>query len=498
MNVLLSHGYFLDEDLKERAIMKPYPPLGLLYLAAWLDLHSVENEVFDTTFSSKPAFYEYLLKNRPRIVALYTNLFTKPNLIGIMRFIRSQEALRNSLVVLGGSDVMHNVADYLACGADLIVIGEGEQTLLDIALTVDGGRRTVDGLSGKVLTKAGGQEAAGGRYQVDFSHIPGLAYRLPDGSVFKTAPREKLRDLDRLPFPARHKIDHQLYLDLWKKRHGYNTMSISTQRGCPYTCRWCSTAVYGQSYRRNSPKSVVDEIEFLQKNYDFDIIWFVDDVFTINYKWLGEFRDELARRNIRIRFECTTRSDRLNEEVVKMLKDCGCFRVWIGAESGSQRIIDAMDRRVDVVQVREMIQAAQREGMEAGTFIMLGYPGETDADIRETLRHLKAANPDFFTITVVYPIKGTGLYEEVQARATIASPWAESTDRDIDFKRTYPRRYYYYAVRWVVNAASWHKARQANDQFSINGLKSLVKACIARAGMLWWRVISAPPDRNSS
>jgi radical SAM superfamily enzyme YgiQ (UPF0313 family) len=475
MHVLLSHGYFLDEDLKEQAIMKPYPPLGLLYLAAWLDLHGVENEVYDTTFSSKSAFYAHLLEKRPRIVALYTNLSTKPDLIRIMRFIRSQESLRDSLIVLGGSDVAYNIGDYLACGADLIVIGEGEQTMLEVALTVDGGDHA------------------------DFSHIPGLAYRLPDGSVFKTAPREKLRDLDRLPFPARHKIDHQVYLDLWKKRHGYNTMSISTQRGCPYTCRWCSTAVYGQSYRRNNPKNVVDEIESLQKNYDFDIIWFVDDVFTINYKWLGEFRDELARRNIRIQFECTTRSDRLNAEVVKMLKDCGCFRVWIGAESGSQRIIDAMDRRVDVSQVRDMIRAAQQEGMETGTFIMLGYPGETDADIRETLQHLKAANPDFFTITIVYPIKGTGLYEEVQTRTMATLPWAETTDRDIDFKRTYPRRYYYYAVRWVVNAASWHKAGTSGKQFSISGLKYFVKTCAARAGMLWWRSIAAVPvARNSS
>lgn len=474
MHLLLAHGYFLHEDLKEQAIMKPYPPLGLLYLAAWLDVHGVENEVYDTTFSSKTAFYDYLLQKRPRIVALYTNLFTKPNLIGIMRFIRLQEALRDSLIVLGGSDVMYNVEDYLACGADLIVIGEGEQTMLEVALTVDGGGHT------------------------DFSHIPGLAYRLGDGSVFKTAPREKLRDLDLLPLPARHKIDHQVYLDLWKKRHGYNTMSISTQRGCPYTCRWCSTAVYGQSYRRNSPQKVVDEIESLQKNYDFDIIWFVDDVFTINYKWLGEFRDELARRNIRIQFECTTRSDRLNAEVVKMLKDCGCFRVWIGAESGSQRIIDAMDRRVEVGQVRDMIRAARQEGMETGTFIMLGYPGETDADIRETLRHLNAANPDFFTITIVYPIKGTGLYEEVQSRVTTTLPWAETIDRDIDFKRTYPRRYYYYAVRWVVNAASWHKARVNGKQFSINGLKSFIKTCAARVGMLCWRFISAAPARNSS
>lgn len=488
MNVLFTHGYFLHEDPKEQAIMKPYPPLGLLYLSAWLDLHGVENEVFDTTFSTKEDLKKHLLEHRPRIVALYVNLMTKLNIIEIMRFIRSQESLKNSLLVLGGPDVTHNAADYLACGADLIVIGEGEQTMLEIALTVDDGRWTVDGMTNNEQLSTSS----------DFSRIPGLAFLLPDGSLFKTPPREKLRDIDRLPFPNRQKINLQLYLDAWKQAHDHNAVSISTQRGCPYTCRWCSTAVYGQSYRRRSPANVADEIDFLQKNYDFDLIWFVDDVFTVSHKWLGEFRDELKIRNLQIKFECITRADRLNEEVIQVLKDCGCFRVWIGAESGSQRIIDAMDRRVEVGQVRAMIKSARRAGIEAGTFIMLGYPGETEADIRETVEHLKDSNPDLFTITVAYPIKGTGLYEEVQATSFSDLNWANRTDRDLDFQRTYPRRYYDFAVRWTVNAANFHKKKLEGKQFSFNGLKLLGKVWAARMGMAWWRVTSAALARNSS
>lgn len=296
-----------------------------------------------------------------------------------------------------------------------------------------------------------------------------------------------MRDIDQLPFPARQKINLQLYLDAWKQAHGHSAVSISTQRGCPYTCRWCSTAVYGQSYRRRSPQHVVDEIVFLQKNYDFDLIWFVDDVFTVSHKWLGEFRVELERRGVSIRFECITRADRLNGEVLRVLKDCGCFRIWIGAESGSQRILDAMDRRVDAEQVREMIKDARREGIQAGTFIMLGYPGETEEDITLTVEHLKDANPDLFTITIAYPIKGTGLFEEVQATSFSNMNWAERTDRDVDFKRTYPRRYYDFAVRWTVNAVHLHKSKLAGKQFSMNGLKLLGKTWLARAGMFWWR-----------
>jgi anaerobic magnesium-protoporphyrin IX monomethyl ester cyclase len=387
MNILFTHGYFLADDPKEQSIMKPYPPLGLLYLSAWLDQNGVENEVFDTTFSTKENLKKYLLEKRPRIVALYTNLMTKLNVIEIVRFIREQESLRNTLIVLGGPDVTHNIPDYLATGVDLIVIGEGEQTMLEIAVTAV-------------------EIAPFRQLHATFESISGLAYLLPDGSVYKTPAREKIRDIDVLPFPNRHKIDLSQYLHAWKKAHGHNALSISTQRGCPYTCRWCSTAVYGQSYRRRSAKNVVDEIVFLQKNYAFDLIWFVDDVFTVSHKWIKEFQDELQNRQVNVQFECITRADRLNEEVLQILRACGCFRVWIGAESGSQRIIDAMDRRVDVEQVRRMIKSARKEGIQAGTFIMLGYPGETEADIRETVEHLKDSNPDLFTITVAYPIKG--------------------------------------------------------------------------------------------
>lgn len=465
--MLFTHGYFLSEDPKEQQIMKPYPPLGLLYLSAWLDRHGVENKVFDTTFSEKNDLKAHLLRERPRVVALYTNLMTKLNVLEIASFIRSQESLQHTLIVMGGPDVTHNTADYLANGADLIVIGEGEQTMLEISLTA--------------------QTATSPFLPEAFLHITGLALRLSDGIVFKTPPREKLRNIDELPFPDRSKIDLGKYLVAWKTAHDHSALSISTQRGCPYTCKWCSTAVYGQSYRRRSPQKVVDEIVFLQENYDFDLVWFVDDVFTVSHKWLAEFHEELERRSVKVRFECITRADRMNAEVIEMLRSCGCFRVWIGAESGSQRIIDAMDRRVDVQQVRTMIQTTRKAGIQAGTFIMLGYPGETETDIRATVEHLKAANPDLFTITVAYPIKGTGLYEEVQSTAVGSLPWAESTDRDMDFQRRYPRPYYDFAVRWTVNAVHLHKAKLAGKASSLSGIKLALKTSAARAGMLWWR-----------
>lgn len=458
MQVLLTHGYFLHDDPKEQIIMKPYPPLGILYIAAWLEQHGVENEVFDTTFSQFESLQAKILAQKPPIIALYTNLMTKLNIIRIMDWLRTHPDTANTLIVLGGPDVTHNTHEYLEAGAHLIVIGEGEQTLLEIAQT--------------------------GFSPEQWPHIPGIAYLLPDGSVFKTTPRTKLRSLDELPLPAREKIHLEDYLDAWKKAHGHSAVSISTQRGCPYTCKWCSTAVYGQSYRRRSPAHVVDEIVALQARYSFDLIWFVDDVFTVSHKWLEAFRDELRARNVTVQFECITRADRLTDEVVGVLRDAGCFRVWIGAESGSQKVIDAMDRRVDVLHVREMLKSAKRAGIQTGTFIMLGYPGETEADIRETIFHLQDADPDLFTITVAYPIKGTSLYEEMETTIHADKTWDQRTDRDLDFKRQYPRKYYDYAVRWTVNSVHLHKVRKKEGFFSPKAAKFMLKQWAAKAGML--------------
>lgn len=256
-------------------------------------------------------------------------------------------------------------------------------------------------------------------------------------------------------------------------------------RGCPYTCKWCSRAVYGLSYRRRSPEKVVEEMEKINQAYHPDSLWFVDDVFTISHKWMEAFKQELRKKALIIPYECITRADRLNEEVIKALKETGCFRVWIGAESGSQKVIDLMDRRVDVKQVRDMIKLTKKYGIETGTFIMLGYPGETETDIEQTIQHLKESNPDHFTITIAYPIKGTELYQEIEGLQTSNLDWSSSTDRQIDFKRTYSRRYYDYAVRWVVNEVNYHKSK--NSKLVLLMVKLKIKSAVAKAAMYWHR-----------
>jgi radical SAM superfamily enzyme YgiQ (UPF0313 family) len=434
MKILLTHGYFLGEDVKEQAIMRPYVPLGILYISAYLEQHGYENRVFDSTFSTFDKLCQTLLDDRPQVVGIYTNLMTKLNVLRIIQFIKNEPLLNHTRIVLGGPEVRNHLVKFLEQQADFIVLGEGEQTMLELVQWVEGTNTN------------------------DLSTIDGIAYLDAQQGVRQNRERGKLKNLDELPIPNRTQVNLQLYFDAWKERHGTNAISVSTMRGCPYSCKWCSRAVYGQSYRRRSATAVADEIAWIKDHYSVDSIWFVDDVFTVSHKWLDEFTQEVTSRNIVMPYECITRADRMNEEVILKLKASGCFRVWIGAESGSQKIIDLMDRRVEVGQVRDMIKLARHHGLQAGTFIMVGYPGETKEDIYETIHHLKTAEPDLFTITVTYPIKGTPLYAEVEDRFVTSLPWESSTDRDIDFKRTYNRRYYDYAIQLINNEMFFHKA----------------------------------------
>jgi anaerobic magnesium-protoporphyrin IX monomethyl ester cyclase len=462
MKILLTHGYFLNDDPKEKIIMKPYAPLGILYVSAYLERKGFSNEVFDTTFSSMQEIRKYLLEFKPDVVAIYVNLMTKLNVLEIIKFTKSN--LSQTKIILGGPEIRYNAENFLNFGADYLVIGEGEETSFELV---------------KALNEK--------RFD-EIKNISGLGFKNYNNEIVFTSEREKLKEVDSLPFPSRDKINLSLYLSAWKERHGENAISISTMRGCPYTCKWCSRAVYGLSYRRRSPENVCDELELIQKEYNPDTLWFVDDVFTISHKWLNEFTEELNQRNLKIKYECITRADRMNEEVIKLLRDSGCFRVWIGAESGSQKVIDLMDRRVDVNQVRDMIKLAQQYGLQAGTFIMLGYPGETEEDIEETIKHLKESNPEYFTITIAYPIKGTELFSEVEAVQTNNFNWNNNSDRDRDFKRTYNRKYYDFAVRRVTNEVNFNKMILTNKYLSKNTFAYKTKSITAKLGMLYYRI----------
>ena len=220
------------------------------------------------------------------------------------------------------------------------------------------------------------------------SKIAGTAYLDDEGAFHQNPPRAQIADLDAQPWPARQAIDLHRYVDTWRTHHQQGSVNFITARGCPYKCRWCSHQVYGQTHRRRNPIKVVDELEWLLTEYTPDIAWVSDDVFTINHEWIRKYAAEMRRRKLHIPFECISRADRLNEEMLDLLAELGCFRIWIGSESGSQRLLDAMDRGVKVEQVQRAVEMSRARKIQSGMFLMWGYEGEEMEDIEATIRHV--------------------------------------------------------------------------------------------------------------
>jgi len=270
---------------------------------------------------------------------------------------------------------------------------------------------------------------------------------LDNGRLHQTPPRGQIPDLDSQPWPARDAIDVGRYVKTWRDNHGQGSLSFITARGCPYKCRWCSHQVFGMTHRRRKPIAVVDEVEWLLSEYHPDMVWIADDVFTIHHGWLRQYTAEMRRRGLRIPFECISRADRLNEEVTDLLAELGCFRVWIGSESGSQRILDAMDRGVTVAQVQSAVSACKTRSIQTGMFLMWGYEGEELQDIEATIEHVKRSDPDIFFTTVAYPIKGTPYHGRVSESLIQLKPWNETSDREIEMRGRKPTHFYESADR---------------------------------------------------
>jgi anaerobic magnesium-protoporphyrin IX monomethyl ester cyclase len=415
--LLLTHGYFLYEDPKELQILKPYAPLGILYLCSHLRKQGFDVDVFDTTFSSREALFKHLRTETPSVLGIYANLMTRSNVVETLKVAR--EAGWKTIV--GGPEPGAYALEYLQAGAHYVVFGEGELTMQELLEAFRAGDVS------------------------SFTSVAGLAYLDSAGNMHETAPRSQIADLDSQPWPARHAIDVGRYVKTWRDAHGKGSVNFITARGCPYKCRWCSHQVFGQTHRRRDPLLVVDEVEWLLQTYTPDMVWVSDDVFTINHKWLRDYAAEMRRRGLRIPFECISRADRLNAEMLDLLAELGCFRIWIGSESGSQRILDSMDRGVKIEQVQQAVSMSRERGIESGMFLMWGYEGEELDDIEATIKHVSVSKPDIFFTTVSYPIKGTPYYKKISDRLVQLKPWGTSSDREIKIKGRHSQKFYSYA-----------------------------------------------------
>ena len=421
-DLLLTHGYFLLEDPKERQIMKPYAPLGILYLCSHLRSRGFDVEVFDTTFTTREELFRHLRTEKPSVLGVYANLMTRGNVIAILSAAREA----GWITIVGGPEPGAYSQEYLQAGARFVVSGEGELTTEEL------------------LTALRSKHP-------DFSKIDGLSFVDADGNFCENPPRKQIENLDLQPWPARGAINIHRYVETWRTHHGSGAVNFITARGCPFRCNWCSHQVFGQSHRRRDPVKVVDEVEWLLGEYHPDIVWISDDVFTINHPWLRSYAAEMRRRGIRIPFECISRADRLTPEMMDLLAELGCFRMWIGSESGSQRILDAMDRGVKVEQVQNAVAMCRERGIQSGMFLMWGYEGEDLEDIEATIQHVSTSRPDIFLTTVSYPIKGTPYYNRIASRLVQIAPWNKTSDRELKISGRHSRNFYAHADKLLRN-----------------------------------------------
>ena len=420
--ILLTHGYFLSEDEKEQQIMKPYAPLGLLYLSAYLKSRGHRVDVYDSTFGARAELVAELERTPGGVLGIYTNLMTRKS---VLRIITAAKAC-GWRVILGGPESANYTDEYLSAGADVIVLGEGELTLDELLHT---------------LPQTGAHA---------LHAVRGIVFHDDSGQVVRTPERLKIPDLDALPVPDRAAIDQQKYVEVWRRHHGAGSVNLITARGCPYKCNWCSHAVYGYSHRRRSPAHVAAEVAGIVERYRPEQLWYADDVFTISHPWLHSYAAQLRSRGLHLPFETITRADRLQTEAAaEALAQLGCYRIWIGSESGSQRVLDAMQRDVSLAEVHRAVELAHRYGMQVGMFLMWGYEGEGIEDIAATVDLVRRTNPEIFLTTVSYPIKGTPYFERVRDRVRLPLPWAEASDRDYLIDGRQGREYFRLADVWL-------------------------------------------------
>ncbi len=458
LDLLLFHAYRIADDPHEQEIMRPFPPLGIQSLVAWLRAQGVQKtDWFDTTFAdSIERFHDHVHQTDPRVVGLYGHTITRP--IGLRMAARCQAEGRR--VIAGGPDPGSYPHEYLSGGVEVIVHGEGELTLLELMTHL-----------------------STNRWQWDWDtlgNVHGISFVAPDGTLVTTPPRKLIKPLDQLPWPHRDRRDLDAYMAAWRERHGETALSLTTSRGCPYHCTWCSKAVYGDTFRRRSVEDVVSEVLHLRERFDPDQLWFVDDMFTLNRKWVTRFTQEMQRRHAVMPYYLIGRPEMIDDEMATALKRSGCYRVYMSAESGSQKVLDAMRKGNTTDHVRRAAKALKNAGIELGVFVMLGYPGEELDDIRLTIDFIKDLEPDVTLLSVAHPIKGTQFYQQVASLVTGVGDGGRLT-----FQMRYPREFYEVAQRhfWTETklARKWRHG-QVDREF----VALAAKYPMYRAAFEWW------------
>ncbi len=424
-DILLTHSNHLHADPKQVRKMQPYPPLQTLLAAACLTRRGFSADLFDATFEDpRPGFERALAAARPRLVAVVEdnfNFLTKMCLTANREIAFEHIRLARAAgvpVLVNGSDSTDNPQLYLAAGADAVILGEVEQTLVEAA---------------EALIWSGPES---------LSDIPGLALPAPTRPARQTPPRPRLADLDSLPDPAWDLAPIDQYRRAWRDAHGRFSLNLISSRGCPYRCNWCAKPIYGSSFHTLSPAVVARQMATLKHQLGAEHIWFADDIFALYPEWTRDFAREVDARDASLPFKMQSRCGLMTRDVVADLVRAGCEEVWMGAESGSQSVLDAMDKDMGVDQIAAARENLRSHGVRACYFLQFGYPGETWEDIQATVAMVRRTRPDDVGVSVSYPLPGTKFYDRVAGGLQGKKNWVHSDDLAMMFKGAYSTELY--------------------------------------------------------
>jgi radical SAM superfamily enzyme YgiQ (UPF0313 family) len=435
--VLLTHSYHLPYDAKQLRKMQPYAPVGTLYAAAALRERGMSVAVFDPMLEDpSTGFAAMLEKHQPKIVAVYEDDF---NFLSKMCLTRMREVAWHmakaahtvgAITIGHGSDATDNSTLFLKSGFDYVLCGEAEETLVQLCTSLLRAEQ-VPKIDGLVRLSENGHAIYS---QQSLARNPGWA---------------------ELPLPSRNLIDLGPYREAWMKAHGYFSTNMVASRGCPYRCNWCAKPISGNKFHLRPADAVAEEMRLL-KDAGTQHIWFGDDVFALNHHWVEQFAAEVTKRDAAIPFKIQSRADLMSEQTVRHLKAAGCAEVWMGAESGAQSVLDAMDKGLSLGSVVVARRRLKDAGIRACYFLQFGYPGETWAELQETISLVRATRPDDIGISFSYPLPGTAFYERVRNQLGQKRNWADSDDLCIMFKAAYTTDFYR-AVREALHAEvdSW-------------------------------------------
>lgn len=430
--ILFGQSYYLKFDPKLWDAMQPYPPLGTMYAASFMRQRGYPVALFDAMLAQSENEWAVALdREKPQYTIIYEDNF---NYLSKMCLLNMREAAfnmtrmakeRGCTVIICGSDATDHAEAYLDKGADFVLLGEGEYTLAEL----------LDTLTNQTATP--------------FADILGIVYQAPAANgqqptVIRNPRRPDIKAVDDLPFPAWDLIDVERYRRVWLEHHGYYSMNMVTTRGCPYHCNWCAKPIWGQRYNSRSPENVAQELKWLKDTYQPDHIWFADDIMGLKPRWWQKFADAVEELDARVPFKCLSRADLVvrHSMNVDALHRAGCDIVWMGAESGSQKVLNAMEKGTTVEQIYEATERLHQAGVKVGFFLQFGYPGETREDIESTFQMVRDCQPDDVGMSVSYPLPGTTFYDRVKIELGDKQNWTDSADLAMMYQGPFTTDFY--------------------------------------------------------